>query len=75
MANISFTFLIFALQFRRCSMKIVFLTIFLLALAFVLLGVKVLFVKNGKFPSGHVHDVAPLRDKGIGCASHQCEKE
>lgn len=52
------------------TMKIVILTVILLAIAFVLLGVKVLFVKNGKFPSGHVHDVKPLRDRGMGCAAH-----
>ena len=42
----------------------------LLAAAMVLLGVKVLFVKGGKFPSGHVHDNAALRERGIHCASH-----
>ena len=30
------------------------LSIALLGLALIALGVKVLFVKNGKFPSGHV---------------------
>lgn len=50
-------------------MKTLFLSIILLAAAFVLLGVKVLFVKNGKFPSGHAHDHPALRKKGVGCAS------
>ena len=39
----------------------------LMALAVVLLGVKVLFVKGGKFPSGHVHDNPELRRRGMGC--------
>lgn len=50
------------------ALKVVILSICLIALAFVLLGVKVLFVKGGKFPSGHAHDIPALRDKGIGCA-------
>lgn len=49
-------------------MKLLVLTIALLALAVVLLGVKVLFVKGGRFPSGHVRDVAALRSRRIGCA-------
>ncbi|MDE6190899.1 MAG: hypothetical protein K2L31_07810 [Muribaculum sp.] len=44
-------------------MKIVILSIILVAFAIVLLGVKVLFVKGGKFPSGHAHDIAALRGK------------
>lgn len=50
-------------------MKLVILSIILIGIAVVLLGVKVLFVKNGKFPSGHAHDIPALRKKGIGCAS------
>ncbi len=53
---------------RSVQMKIVLLSIALVAIAFVLLGVKVLFVKGGKFPSPHVHDNQSLRDKNIHCA-------
>ncbi len=49
-------------------MKVIILACVLLAIAIVLLGVKVLFIKNGKFPSGHVKDIPVLRDKNIGCA-------
>lgn len=49
-------------------MKIALLTVALLALAVVLMGVKVLFIKGSKFPTGHVHDNAALREKNIGCA-------
>lgn len=55
-----------------CPMKIILIlaiSVILLLLAFVLLGVKVLFVKEGKFPSGHVHDHPEMRRRGIGCAS------
>lgn len=52
-------------------MKTVFITVILLAVAFVFLGVKVLFVKNGKFPSGHVHDIPALRKRNTTCGSKE----
>lgn len=51
-------------------MKLLVLTLVLVGIAMLLLGIRVLFVKNGKFPSGHVRDNAALRRKGIGCAVH-----
>lgn len=39
------------------------ITIALLFLAVVLMAVKVLFVKGGRFPSGHVHDLPALKKK------------
>lgn len=50
-------------------MKTIVLSIALVLVAVLLLGVKVLFVKGGKFPSGHVGHSAALRRRGIGCAS------
>ena len=41
--------------------------IILVLVAVVILGVKALFVKGGKFPSGHASDIPALRNKGIGC--------
>ena len=49
-------------------MKTVILSIILVAVAFVLLGIVVLFVKDGKFPSSHAHDNPELRKRGVGCA-------
>lgn len=49
-------------------MKLVLISIVLIILAVVLLGIKVLFVKGGKFPSGHVHSSPELKRRGIGCA-------
>lgn len=49
-------------------MKTVLLSILLVLVSVVLLGIKVLFVKGAKFPSGHAHDSEALRRKGIGCA-------
>ena len=39
----------------------------LTGLAVVMLGVRVFFVKGGKFPSSHVGDNPALREKGIKC--------
>ena len=62
-------FPIFAAEFRSSTMKTVILSIILISAAIVLLGVKVLFIKGGKFPSGHVHGNPELRNRGISCAS------
>lgn len=43
------------------------LSVLLVGLAVALLGVKALFVKGGKFPSGHAHDIPELKRRGIGC--------
>lgn len=52
-------------------MLTLFLTLALLGLCVLFLGVKVLFVKNGKFPSGHVSQNKALRDRNITCAHSQ----
>lgn len=51
-------------------LKTLLVTFVLIAIAIVLLGVKVLFVKGGKFPSGHTGSSEALRKKGVGCATH-----
>lgn len=48
--------------------SILLFTVGFLALAVVLLGVKVFFVKGGRFPSPHISDNKYLRKKGISCA-------
>ena len=40
----------------------------LLAIAFVLLAIKIIFVKGGKFPNTHIASNKAMRKKGIGCA-------
>lgn len=50
-------------------LKTVVIAIFIVAVAVVLLGVKVLFVKGGRFPSGHASSNPELRRRGIGCAT------
>lgn len=49
-------------------MPTILITIAVIALCIILLGVKVFFVKNGKFPSSHLHDNPVMRKNHIGCA-------
>ncbi len=49
-------------------MKVVLLSIILVLASVVLLGVRVLFVKGGRFPDGHAHSSEALRKKGVGCS-------
>ena len=46
-------------------------TLLIVAICLVLLGLKVFFVKGGKFHNGHVSGNKSLREKGIGCAQSQ----
>jgi len=50
--------------------KILFLTIILVALAILLLGVKVFFVKGGKFPNTHIGSNPEMKKRGIKCVQH-----
>ena len=49
-------------------MKVAILAIVTVLVSVVLLGVRVLFVKGGRFPDGHAGHSSALRRKGIGCA-------
>lgn len=52
-------------------MTTLFLSIILMAIAIILLGVRVFFMKNGEFPNTHVGANKALRNKGIRCATSQ----
>jgi len=43
----------------------------LLIAAFVLLSVRVIFKKNGRFRSMHISDSKAMRERGIGCVQSQ----
>lgn len=43
----------------------------LILLAVALLGVRIFFTKNGKFPNMHVGGNKHLQKKGIGCVQSQ----
>ncbi len=52
-------------------MKVLLLTIILLGICVLLLGIKVLFVKGSRFPSGHAGSSKALRERGVSCAHEQ----
>ena len=52
-------------------LKILLLTLVIVGLAVVLLGVKIFFVKGGRFPNTHIHDNPEMRKRGIKCAKDQ----
>ena len=51
--------------------KIILLSVLIIAICIALLSVKLLFKKNGEFSSQHIHDNPGLRKKGIHCVIDQ----
>ena len=49
-------------------MATLILTLVIVAVAVMLLGVKIFFVKGGRFPNTHIHDNPEMRKRGITCA-------
>ncbi|MDD5186362.1 MAG: hypothetical protein PHS84_13980 [Paludibacter sp.] len=43
----------------------------ILLISVLLLGLRVFFVKGGRFPNIHIGGIKALRDKGINCATTQ----
>ncbi len=43
----------------------------LLIIAILFLGVRVFFVKGGRFPNSHIGNSKAMRDRGIKCATSQ----
>ena len=51
------------------------ITVLIIAIAVVLLSVKVILKKHGAFASQHIHDNAALRRQGIHCVIDQDREE
>ena len=49
----------------------ILITLLIVAICLALLAIRMLLVKGGKFPNGHVSGNKTLRDKGIGCVQSQ----
>ena len=47
------------------------ISVLIIAIAAFLLGVKVIFRKNGSFSSMHIHDSEAMRERGIHCVIDQ----
>ena len=52
-------------------LKILLITLLVVAVSVPLLAIKVILKKNGRFPNSHVSGNKHLRKKGIGCAQSQ----
>ena len=53
---------------------VIIITIFLVSMCVLLLGFRVFFTKNGKFPNTHVEGNEALKEKGITCMKSQDRK-
>lgn len=51
--------------------KTLLLSVLIIAISVALLCVKVLFRKNGRFSSQHIHDSQAMRERGIHCVMDQ----
>lgn len=51
--------------------KLMLISLAVVAVAFALLSIKVLLKRKGKFSSQHVHDNPGLRKQGIHCVMDQ----
>ena len=49
-------------------MATLLLTLAIVGLAVLLLGVKIFFIKGGRFPNTHIHDNPEMHKRGITCA-------
>jgi hypothetical protein len=49
----------------------ILLGVLIIAIAIALMSVKVIFRKNGRFASQHIHDSQALKDQGIHCVLDQ----
>ncbi len=54
--------------------KVLLLTLGVVLVAIVLLSVRVLLVKNGRFRSIHIGDSKAMRSRGIGCVQSEHRK-
>jgi hypothetical protein len=46
-------------------------TVLIIAICVALLSVKVIFKKDGRFESQHIHDSKAMQDRGIHCVMDQ----
>jgi hypothetical protein len=51
--------------------KTLLISVLIIAIAMILLCVNIIFRKNGKFPSMHIHDSEEMKKKDIHCVLDQ----
>ena len=52
-------------------LQVIFITILIVGISFILLGLNIIFRKNGKFPNIHIGGNKELAKRGIHCATTQ----
>lgn len=52
-------------------LETILITLLIVAICLILLGLKVFFVKGGKFPNGHVSGNKALQKRGVSCVQSQ----
>ena len=52
-------------------LKILLITLLIVAISVPLLAIKIILKKNGRFPNIHVSGSKDMRKRGIGCAQSQ----
>ena len=52
-------------------LKIILITLLIVAICIALLSIKILVKKNGRFPNIHVSGSKAMRQRGIGCVQSQ----
>ena len=56
---------------EKYMLKTLLISILIIAAGMVLLLIKVLLRKNGKFSSQHIHDSKAMKERGIHCVMDQ----
>ncbi len=51
--------------------KVLLLSVVLVAIVFVLMAIRILIQKNGKFPNLHIGSNKEMQKRGISCATTQ----
>lgn len=52
-------------------LKTIIISFIVLAIAILLMGVRVFFTKKGTFPNTHISGSQAMKDRGISCATSQ----
>ena len=64
-------FCTFAPQIQRKMIETLLISLIIIAIAMALLLVKVLWKKDGRFSSQHIHDSEAMRERGVHCVIDQ----
>ena len=52
-------------------LKTIIISFVLLAIAILLMGVRIFFTRKGTFPNTHISGSQAMKDRGISCATSQ----